>query len=110
MTDDNAESLWSLLRQDIHAGTARIAWSELQRLFAAGKVVCVAPELDLVEVALQISNDNAYTVKQWMARGQLAPVSDRQAKHWIETDAMVWAEVVKPWVLVQDCGQARHEH
>lgn len=110
MTDDDAESLFALLRRDIHAGTARIAWSELQRLFAAGKVVQVSPELDLVDVALQMSNDNAVAVRQWLDSGQLAPVSDDQARQWVDSDASVWAVVVKPWVLVQDCRENRHEH
>ncbi|MCK4706074.1 MAG: DUF2288 family protein, partial [Gammaproteobacteria bacterium] len=29
------------------------------------------------------------------------PVADKQAKNWYDEEAMVWAVVVKPWVLVQ---------
>lgn len=109
MKDTDAEQLMSLLKQDIHSETAKIAWSELQRFFAAGKAVYVSTDLDLVEVALQISNDNSARVRQWMDRGQLGPVSDDQAKYWIDADAAVWAVVVKPWVLVQDIKETRHE-
>jgi hypothetical protein len=110
MNETDAEQLLSLLKQDIHAETAKIAWSELQRFFAAGKAVFVSNDLDLVEAALQISNDNSGRVRQWMDRGQLAPVSDEQARYWIDADATVWAVVVKPWVLVQDIKENNHEH
>ncbi len=110
MPDTDAEQLQSLLKQDIHSETALIAWSELQRFFAAGKAIYVSTDLDLVEVALQISNDNSDMVRQWMDKGYLAPVSDDQARYWIDADATLWAVVVKPWVLVQDKKGSKHEH
>jgi hypothetical protein len=36
-----------------------------------------------------------------MATGKFGKVTDEQAAAWIETDALVWAVVVSPWVLVQ---------
>ncbi len=110
MNDTDVDQLHGLLKQDIHSETARIAWSELQRFFAAGKAIYVSTDLDLVEVALQISNDNSEIVQRWMKKRQLAPVSDDQARYWIDTDATVWAVVVKPWVLVQDQKDSQHEH
>ena len=110
MNDTDLEKLHALLREEIHSETAKIAWTELQRFFAAGKAIHVSPDLDLVETALQISNDNSALVQQWMANGQLAPVSDDQARYWVDTDATVWAVVVKPWVLVQALKEKRYEH
>jgi hypothetical protein len=110
MVDTDADKLNALLRQDILSETAKIAWSELQRFFAAGKAIHVSVDLDLVEVALQISNDNREMIKLWMDNGQLAPVSDDQARYWIDSDATVWAVVVKPWVLIQDLKEHKHEH
>ena len=110
MADTDTDKLQTLLRDEIHSETSKIAWSELQRFFAAGKAVYVSPDLDLIEVALQLSNDNSDQVRQWMDKGKLAPVSDDQARYWIGTDATVWAVVVKPWVLVQDIKESHHEH
>lgn len=110
MNDTDAEQLHSLLKQEIHSETAMIAWSELQRFFAAGKAVYVSSDLDLVEAALQVSIDNSDRVQQWMDSGKLAPVSDDQARYWIDTDASVWAVVVKPWVMVQEKKESQHEH
>ena len=110
MVDSDADKLNALLKQDILSETAKIAWSELQRFFAAGKAIHVSVDLDLVEVALQISNDNSEVIKRWMDNDQLASVSDDQARYWIDSDATVWAVVVKPWVLVQDLKEHKHEH
>lgn len=110
MTDTDVEKLQALSRDEIHSETSKIAWSELQRFFAAGKAIYVSPDLDLVEVALQVSNDNSDLVRKWMDGDKLAPVSDDQARYWIGTDAIVWAVVVKPWVLVQEMKEKQNEH
>ena len=110
MTDTDACRLEAMLRDEIHAETSKIAWSELQRFFAAGKAIYVAVDLDLVEVAVQVSSDNSELVRQWMVTGKIAPVSDDQARCWIDTDATVWAVVVKPWVMVQDMKENQNEH
>jgi hypothetical protein len=60
-----------------------------------------SPELDLIEVAWAICQDNTTRVEDWLAVGQLGQVTDQQAMKWLESDARVWSVVVKPWVLVQ---------
>jgi hypothetical protein len=90
-----------LKRASVNLETARIAWKELQRYFASGAAIMVSADLDLVEVAFQISEDNKTQVAQWMETGQIVRVSDDQALAWYEADADVWAVVVRPYVLVQ---------
>ena len=90
-----------ILRARLNSETARIAWKDLLRFFAAGTVIAVSDELDLVEVAIQISNDNKALIEQWMIEKRVGKVSDAQAKDWLETDATLWAVVVRPWILVQ---------
>ena len=91
----------NLARDKVNLETSQIAWQELQRFFASGAAIYVAPELDLVEVAYQFSVDNKELVEQWLKSNQIAKVSDQQALIWYEEDAEVWAVVVKPWILVQ---------
>lgn len=93
-----------VFRAKLNLETAQIAWKELQRFFAGGKALAVSGDLDLIEVAFQISDDNAAQVQQWMLSGKLSKVTDEQAAKWFEADAMVWAVVVSPWVLVQPVG------
>jgi len=88
-------------RARLNSETAKIAWSELQRFFAQGIAVGVMPDLDLVEVAWQMSCDNREQMEKWMQSGRVQPVSDAQAIEWLEADALMWCVVVRPWVLVQ---------
>lgn len=91
----------ALERARLNTETAKIAWHELQRFFAQGNAVAVVPQLDLVEVAYQISCDNKAQVEVWMVQQQVGPVSDAQAREWLDANALVWSVVVRPWVLVQ---------
>lgn len=98
-----------LLRQDrelkrakINSETAKIPWAELQRYFAAGKVMHVSAEIDLVDVAYALQQDDVERVRKWTDANQLGPVLDAQAHDWINNESSLWAVVVKPWVLVQE--------
>ena len=98
---DATEIPGEIFRAKINLETSKIAWKELQRFFAGGKALLASADLDLVDVAFQMSEDNAEQIRQWAVAGKLAHVPDEQAREWIEADALVWAVVVSPWVLVQ---------
>jgi hypothetical protein len=102
MTDDNTPSTEELSRTKVNLETAQIAWTELQRFFANGSLIYVADELDLVDVAIAVANDDQASVEKWMQANQVATVSDKQAKAWQAKDAILWAVVVRPFVLVQE--------
>ena len=93
MSDDRAG--------DIHQQTSQIAWRELERFFAAGKVLLLDENLNLVEVAAAVSSDDSASVARWVNARQLRPVSDEQALSWYQSDEWLWAVVMAPWVLVQ---------
>ncbi len=101
MSDELRRQDRDLIRARINLETAKIPWRELQRWFAAGKVLRVDAALDLVEVAVSIEQDDLEAVEAWTANGELCPVGDAEARRWIAEDALLWAVVVKPWVLVQ---------
>ncbi|SDU12729.1 DUF2288 domain-containing protein [Halopseudomonas salegens] len=87
----------------ILGATAPIEWSTLAPHFARGQLWQVTPELDLVQVAEALTNDDSARVKQWMADEQLHQVSDAQALEWHERNPeTLWAVVIRPWVLVQE--------
>ncbi|MDA7742481.1 DUF2288 domain-containing protein [Francisellaceae bacterium] len=85
----------------LNSETAKIEWKALQVYFAGGTTIHVESSLDLVEVGKAISANDAEQVKQWMDGKLIEHVSDDQALEWVEKDALVWALVVRPWVLVQ---------
>ncbi len=86
---------------DIHGQTAKLAWSDLERFFAAGKLLQVTAGTDLVQVATAVSNDDTDKVSQWLEAGQLNPLDDKQALLWQQSNQQLWTVVVAPWILVQ---------
>lgn len=91
----------SLERAKINLETAQIPWHDLQRFFASGTAIFVAPELDLLATAEMFALDQAPQIKNYLEQQQVGKVSDAQALAWYEQNTVVWAVVVKPWVLVQ---------
>jgi hypothetical protein len=89
------------LEQKINRETARIQWNEIEPHFAAGNVISVAKELDLIHVARAMSDDDTASIKQWMDDQQVMPTSSEQAVEWQACNAELWAVVIKPWILVQ---------
>ncbi|MFW5824888.1 MAG: DUF2288 domain-containing protein [Marinobacter sp.] len=90
------------IRARLNLETSRIGWRELQTYYARGHVVRVAAELDLLEVAAELTADNKDRFQQWMSRDQVGDVSPDLARAWYDREAELWAVVVAPWVLVQD--------
>lgn len=92
---------YDLLYAKLNLETSQMAWKELLRHFAAGSVIAISDDLDLVDVAVHISNDDKASVAQWMSEKRVAKVSDAQALEWLEGGVKLWTVVVKPWILVQ---------
>lgn len=100
------ESLREQRRADFLAQTAQIAFTELQRYFAAGRLVIVSDELDLIDVVVQLSEDNSKQFETWLEQGRLCGVNDEQATRWLADERVLWAVVADPWVLVQERSSA----
>ena len=90
-----------LIRVKLNAETAKIAWKDLQRYFAAGSTLYVSADLDLIDAALAFNQNDTRAVELWLTQARLAPVSNDQAREWLTQDRWLWAVVVSPWVLVQ---------
>lgn len=95
------EKILASLRAELNEQTAQMHWSELERYFAGGTLISVAPELDLIDVGARIAADDKASVQDWMKAERLHRVSDAQALQWLAQDALLWTVIVKPWILVQ---------
>jgi hypothetical protein len=95
-----------VLRANINNETSQINWQELQRFFAGGWLIYVSSESNLLDVAVAFSLDNKEDVSRWLTSGEVAKVSDQQAKKWHSENTLFWSTVVKPWVLIQPITDA----
>lgn len=96
-----------ILRAKLNLETAQLSWSELERHFARGDVIRVAPGMDLIDTALHIAENNTATVQEWLADGRITRAELTDAKDWHARQPMFWAVVVAPWVLVQEVLKER---
>ena len=86
----------------LNSETAKISWYELQTHYAAGNLLCVAADGDLIKVAVALTEDNSQQIKQWLEDYSVAAVTDLQALAWHESNSTLWALVIPPFVLVQE--------
>ena len=101
-TADERKALWAKLNGE----TAQLAWTELARHFARGVVIRIDPALDLIGVAVAVVSDDRDAVAAWTESGAMVHASEDDARRWHETDAVFWAVVTAPWVLVQEITAA----
>ena len=99
-----------LLYAKLLGETAGISWQELQPFFARGAVLRVDGDLDLVEVATAIAQDDGAKVQGWLVAGTLRKLVDEDAEDYSQRDPQLWAVVVAPWVLVQERSSAAVVH
>jgi len=97
-----AETDDDLLHAKLNAEAARLHWSELQPHYARGAVVKVAPDLDLIAVAVCMARDDKEAIEGWLAGGGMVRADDVDARDWEKRNPVLWAVVVAPWVLVQE--------
>ena len=81
--------------------TGKLSWPELQRHFARGVVIVVSTELDLIEVAIKLNEDDKAQFEAWTAQNQVWRANDEDALQWQAANPVFWSVVVAPWVLVQ---------
>lgn len=90
-----------LLYAKINLETAQIPWKELERFFAGGMVISVDENVDMIQVAQWMASDDVAAISGMLEKKEIQKVTDDQARIWSDSDAMLWADVVKPWILVQ---------
>lgn len=91
-----------VLRAKLNLETAQLDWQTLERHFARGVVIKLVSDLDLVDAALHIAENNAAIVQRWLTKGQLARAEMSDAEDWVARKPAFWAVVVAPWVVVQE--------
>jgi len=77
-------------------------WSELVRHFARGVVVAVRGDVDLVDAALCLAEDDAMLLQRWIDDGRIARASDDDARDWTARAPTFRCVVIAPWVLAQE--------
>lgn len=90
------------LEERLNQETGVIPWSELVRHFARGVVIHVSVQIDLIEAAVCIIQDDTRRIQSWAEEGKVRRASDDDARDWTRREPEFWCVVTAPWVLVQE--------
>lgn len=80
----------------------KMVWAELEKHFARGVVIKIAVDMDLIDVAATIIEDNKTQIEEWMALSKVSNVTAEDAKNWVERQPEFWGVVAAPWVVIQE--------
>lgn len=98
MTEE-ASSLRERLQEEIGPCLA----SDLQAHIERGAVVVVHDEMDLLDVAVAVAEDDVTSVKEWIESGRMKTPSPTEIAAWKEAPSRPFRSViVRPYVLVQE--------
>ncbi|MDF0731234.1 DUF2288 domain-containing protein [Pseudomonas entomophila] len=97
MTDQTSTLYAKLLGE-----TATIEWKALERFWAKGDLIWVAPSLDLIAVAEAMAENRSEIFAKWRSDGTVAALSAEQALDIQARDPEIWAVVVSPFVVMQE--------
>jgi hypothetical protein len=90
------------LRADLAEILDQAEWSWLEEHAKRGRVIVVAPNLDLIEVGVAIAEDNVKTVQQWMDDGWISYPTEEQISTWNQDKTQSFPSlIVQPFVLLK---------
>ncbi len=91
------EDLHSKFQNDLDL----IAWKDVARDFAFKRLCYVEPQIDIVEVAVAMAQDDAPRISQWMQQGLFRLADDRDANRLSHNQGLkLQVLVVSPFVIV----------
>jgi len=93
----------SELRTHLQEMVDKAEWNWLEEHAQEGRLLIVAPRLDLVEVGLALAEDNIGNVKRWLDDGWLYRPTDEQITYWHENKNLAFVcLIVQPFVLSRE--------
>lgn len=91
------------LRVELQAAIDEAEWNWLEPHARRDSLILVAADLDLVDVAVAIANDNTLHVQHWIAEALIQKPSPHQLSDWtLEQHKRFHALIVQPYVLAQE--------
>ncbi len=81
---------------------AEVSWRELRIHLQRDAVIVVSPELDLIEAAEAVADDDKDRVESWITSGLLAKPAKQQLESWeVDLDRSFSVLIIQPFLLEQ---------
>jgi len=82
-----------------------VSWSWLRPHEKRKILFQVAEELDLVEVAIAVAEDQTTKVKSWLENDDLTQPTLKQVAMWEKSGGLFLGIIVKPYVFFKETGK-----
>ncbi len=91
------------LRAELTEAIDEAEWNWLLPHVKRDSVIVVAADLDIVDVALALANDNTISVQRWISESLISKPSPSQLSDWNQNqDKRFQALIVQPYVLIKE--------
>jgi len=98
MSEESQKSL----RESLLEGLGEAPWSMLEAHAKRDGLIFVSAELELLDVAVALAQDDGDSVSNWMSRGLLTKPDEASLKTCADDDEHQWPfAIVAPFVLVR---------
>lgn len=96
MTEENS------VRENFAKDLAEVAWKDIRINLQRDVIILVAEDLDLVDVAVDVAEDNKDQVSLWIAAGKLVKPTREQIDEWeTQLDKPFRMLIAQPYILAQ---------
>lgn len=90
-------------REELVLEIVEADWANLRAHLERGGLILVDHSLDLDEVALKVTSDDATSIGQWINSGLLTKPSSDQIVHWdADGEKHFRMLIVSPYILIQE--------
>lgn len=91
------------IQEQLSKDVANIDWQELLPHAKRDAIIIVAENLDLLDVAIAIAQDNTALVQQWIENKSISKPSSEQLTDWNqEMQKQFITVIVQPFVIIQE--------
>jgi len=91
-----------LLAEKLKEEIGTVSWSWLRPHEKRKVLFLVAAELDLVEVAIAVAEDQTEKVKSWLDNSDLTQPTLKQVAKWEKSGGLFSGIIVKPYVFFKE--------
>lgn len=95
------------VRERLARDLAEVSWKDMRVHLQRDVIILVAEDLDLVDVAVDVAQDNKHQVSLWISSGQLTKPSREQIDQWEhQLDKPFRMLIAQPYILAQPVSHA----
>lgn len=95
------------MRESFKRDLAEVCWQDLRIHLQRDAIILVAADLDIIQVAVAVAEDDSRQVEAWITGGEIGKPSRRQLDDWEQDlEKRFRMLIVQPFILVQEIADA----